>query len=130
MMSTKEFHDDMKFEVAEIFRYRKRNCVIVKAINVHARIAPSGSYHNGYVSVIRKNNGSTYSHFSHRINAAEIAYSGFLRNLPFFILNQSIWFFGFDTAHFWNGEHPSSQTFKSVKRKTMELADEMIKKRI
>ena len=41
-----------------------------------------------------------------------------------------IFFFGFDSAHSWNDKKPESKTRESVKQRTIELANEMVKKGI
>jgi hypothetical protein len=120
---------DTDFEFVEQFEYRRRLCVIVKVINVPVSAAPNGFCHNGYVSVIPRNRRRDYGNFS-RIHTVELTYAG---NLHFFKksnIPKSQWFLGFDTLHYWNGEHPSSQSYAHVKRQIKKLADEMIRKRI
>jgi hypothetical protein len=122
---------DTDFEWVESFTYRRRLCVIVRVVNVDAHIAPDGVCHNGYVSVIPRNrNKKHFNRFDDRIKTVELTYSGNLRFFHMSCIPKSQWFFGFDTLHFWNSEQPTSQPYRSVKRQTLKLADEMIRKRI
>jgi hypothetical protein len=118
-------------EVVEIFKHRNRNCVIVRVSNVHRTNAPKGFYHNGYVSVRPVNSGIHYSKLDRRIKSVELTYSdhlGKIMKLPVYLWDA--WFIGFDTVHYWNSKHPSSQTAKAAKAVAITLADEMIAKRV
>jgi hypothetical protein len=120
--------EDVRFQIKEVFSYRRRTLVIVEILNVPTVCAPSGSCHNGYVSVARRNKGVGYELVS-RIKSVELTYTGMLNHFKDKRIPNA-WFLGFDTLHYWNGEHPASQTFGAVHKKTIELADEMIRKRI
>ena len=122
--------DNHDFEFVETFRYRRRLCVIVKVVNVDARIAPNGFVHNGYVSATLKNRGKHFGFFVNRIRTEELTWGGELNHLPKSGIPRGIWFLGFDTLHIHNSEHPSTQSYSHVKRQTKKLADEMIRKRI
>jgi len=124
---------DIADEIAEKFIYRRRTCVIVKLVNVPLRVAPNGVCYNGYVSVIPRSRRDYLAKlwaFTDRIKTVELTYFGVLGHLPNSDIPKSLWFLGFDTTHIWNSEHPITQTLGHVKRQTMKLADEMIRKRI
>lgn len=118
-----------RFQVMEVFNYRRRTLTIVKILGIPRLCAPKGSYHNGYVSVAPRHKGMPYDDVISRVHSVELTYTGTLshlrdRRIP------NAWFLGFDTLHYWNSEHPKSQTFGVVHKKTIELADEMIRKGI
>jgi hypothetical protein len=121
---------DTDFEFVEQFKYRRRLCVIVKVLNVLSQAAPTGFCHNGYVAVIPRNVRKGYESFGHRIHTEELTYAGKLGFFHKGNIPKNQWFLGFDTLHYWNGEHPRTQTYAHVKRQIMKLADEMIRKRI
>ncbi|RLI85229.1 MAG: hypothetical protein DRO76_05790 [Candidatus Altiarchaeales archaeon] len=112
-------------KVKEVFKVGRRICVVVEM-----DISSVGKYHNGYVSVLKKNYGKHYSDFIDRIETDELTYSGNLDHFKDKRIPEKVWFFGFDSAHYWNKLHPESKTFESVKARTILLAKEMIKKRI
>ena len=100
------------------FEYRGRICVVKKS---------SWGYHNGYVEVLAENSGLGYSDFITRIDTDELTFGGYLYNPG---IPEGMWFFGFDSGHYWNDKNPKSQTFVSVRERTKQLADEFIEKGI
>lgn len=122
--------NDIAYEIAEKFTYRRRTCVIVKVVNVPLRVAPEGVCYNGYVSVIPRNRRNSSLVFDDRIKTVELTYFGGLGHLPKSDIPKRLWFLGFDTTHIWNTEQPLTQTLGYVKRQTKKLADEMIRKRV
>ena len=113
-------------EIKEIFKVGKRTCVVVGMASVSSYLKP---YHNGYVSTLKKNNNKSYSDDDIAVQTDELTYSGTLDSLKDKRIPK-LWFFGFDSAHYWNDQNPASKTFESVKQRTTELAKEMIKKKI
>lgn len=111
--------------VKDVFKVGRRTCVVVE------RIMPCLlPFHNGYVEVLKKNYGKSYWDFIEKIETEELTYSGDLSHLNDPRIPKGKWFFGFDSAHYWNDLHPESKTFENVKERTIQLAKEMIKKRI
>jgi len=102
----------------EIFRHKKRICVVRELTR-----CDDSTYCCGYVETLPRNKGKSYTQFVDKIETDELTYSGNL-----FGLFDGVWFFGFDSAHVWNDE--KSRSFKSVKKRTKKLCEEMVKKRI
>lgn len=115
----------MNFEVKDVFKVKRRTCVVVK-INMQG----FGQYHNGYVSVSKKNQGANYDDFTRKIETDELTFGDKLNYLKDERIPKDAWFFGFDSAHAWNQSNPESTTFESVKARTTKLAQEMMSKRI
>ena len=113
------------FEVADVFKVKRRVCVVVK-MNLYG----FGQYHNGYVSVSKKHQEANYDDFISKIETDELTFAGDLNHLEDERIPKDVWFFGFDSAHAWNREHPGSTRFESVKERTIKLAQEMMAKRI
>lgn len=125
-----------------VFDYKERICVVIKMTSLSG-LAPHG-YHNGYVSVKEENKEKDYNEFVSNIETDEFTFSGTLKHLNGAMnrqhgtqeelnderLSQDTWFLGFDSLHLWNSENPQSQTYESVKERTIALADEMIEKGI
>jgi len=108
-----------------IFKHKGRICVVIEMLWMASlKVSP---YCNGYVEVSAKNKGKNYDNFIDRIETDELTFSG---DLSRFNLGKKLWFFGFDSAHFWNDAQPESKTFKSVKARTSKLCEEMVKKGI
>jgi hypothetical protein len=110
------FEPEMRIKAMEVFVHKGRICVVVNM---------DDKYHNGYVQVLPKNKGKDYEEFVDKIETVELTYSGDLKGLF-----DGVWFFGFDTAHFWNDLHPETKTFEWVKKQTIKLCEEMKRKRI
>ena len=113
------------FEVADVFKIKRRVCVVVK-MNLYG----FGEYHNGYVSVSKKHQEAGYDDFISKIETDELTFGGDLNHLEDERIPKDISFFGFDSAHAWNQENPESATFQSVRERTIKLAQEMMAKRI
>jgi len=108
--------------IKEIFVHKNRVCMVIE---MRFLLTPSiGTYCNGYVQTLPKNKGKSYDRFNRRIKTEELTFGGTYEWLP------DMYFFGFDTVHSWNDIHPESKTFKNVKKKTIELCEEMVKKGI
>lgn len=107
-----------KAKLKEVFKHKGKICVIVE-MNM---VLPIGQYHNGYVEIKKHKH---YDELIDKINADELTFSGELD-----YLNKELkgkWFLGFDSVHGWNMQQPESQTFDSVKKRTIQLAEELIK---
>ena len=111
--------------IKEVFKHRGRTCVVIEM-----SLMGVGSYHNGYVSVAPRNKRKSYNDFIERIETDELTFSGNMNYVEDKRIPKDKFFLGFDSAHYWNDEKPESKTFKSVKKRTMELADEMVRKGI
>ena len=117
--------------IKEIFVYKNRICVVVQ-MSFRENLSRTflegttylSDYCNGYVQSSKKNYGKDYDKFISRIETDELTYSDVLP--PF----KDIWFFGFDSAHYWNEQRPESKTFEEVRKRTIQLCEEMVKKRI
>lgn len=105
--------------IVEVFTHRSRLCVIIK----HSTFG----FHNGYVEVLDRNRGVGYSEFASLVTTDELTYSGKIEDCR---IAGYMWFFGFDSGHYWNNEQPESKTFASVKERTRALADEFITRSI
>jgi hypothetical protein len=128
-MKTKE----RESKVVDVFKHRGRTCVIVSIEwnpNILARTKCITNYHNGYVSVAPRHKGLDYVEVAKRIEADELTYAGTLDTLDDDRISKTMWFLGFDSAHFWNDLKPKSKTFESVRKRTIKIADEMIRKGI
>lgn len=107
--------------IKEIFLHRGRICMVMEMRWASKFI---GTFHNGYVQTLPKNKGKSYDKFNRRIHAEEITFGDTWEWMP------DIFFFGFDSGHAWNDIHPESKTFEAVKKRTIELCDEMVRKGI
>ena len=137
-MNIDKEYEDSKFDVVSIFRYRGRICVIVR-VNFMTKYDGYPSY-NGYVSFKKRRRWhlgqyeKSYERFSGLAHDG-LTYDGYLGrqykgrtgdlNLD---IPEDRYFFGFDTLHSWNNAENAS--FDAVREKTIELADNMIKRRI
>ncbi len=110
-------------KIKDIFQHKGRTCIIIKI-----SMGAIGNWHNGYVQTMRNVNKRTYNEYAIDINAEEITFSGSLyskyRNSE--LKNKK--FIGFDTGHCWNISSPKSKTFEEVKKRTIKLCEEMVKK--
>ena len=120
---TEHFGDDMSFKVKEIFEHEGRTCVVVET-----RL--SGFSHNGYVSLLGFHKNMSYGEIISEIDTNELTFSGFLERYSDEgkAYPDYTWFVGFDASHAWNDEEPESKTFESVRARTVQLAEELIKK--
>lgn len=114
-----EIKENPQSKIREIFFHRGRLCMVLE----RGKTYPF-NFHNGYVQNLPKNNNKSYTKLSSRIYTTELTFGGSFSFAP------NIFFFGFDTGHYWNDEHPESKTFEGVKKTTIQLCDEMIKKKI
>jgi hypothetical protein len=107
--------------IEDIFIHKNRLCMIIKMSgkNIISDLYP---YHNGYVQVSKKNINKSYDKFVGKIRADELTFGGT------FTFISGIYFFGFDSAHSWN--NPNNNNFESVKKRTIALCNEMVRKRI
>jgi len=111
-------------EVKDIFVHKGRTCVVME---MHFGTSIVGSHHNGYVeTILEKVTNKTYDKYCSKIDTDELTFSG---ELPIKKLKGKK-FFGFDSGHFWNTQNPQSQTRYAVKKKTIKLCEEMVKKGI
>lgn len=111
-------------KIVDVFKHKGRTIVIVKSMFSSAFI---GIYHNGYVSTRKSNEGRGYDEFVSKIDTDELTFSGTLKHLKDKKI-PNLWFMGFDSAHYWNTENRESQTFESVRKRAIKLAEEMIRK--
>jgi hypothetical protein len=121
-----------RFKIMDVFKIGDRLCVVARMrpfVNFPSDKVPLGEYHNGYVQVSDKNKGVPYDRFVSKIETDELTFGGELntssRRIP-----KKTWFFGFDSAHYWNDLDPASKTRMDVKVRTKRLAEEMIEKGI
>ena len=108
----------MDSTIKEIFEHKGRTCLVVEM-----NIRMVGAFHNGYVEVSNKNKDKSYHDFVDQIQTDELTFSGKLEDERL----KDKYFLGFDSCHFWNDKKPESKTFESVKDRTIELCEEMIK---
>jgi hypothetical protein len=128
-----EFEPKMRWKAMEIFVHKGRICVVVKMKGIEnsarefweGKPISDSDYCNGYVQTLPKNQGKDYESFVSMIKTDELTYAGDLNGLF-----KGLWFFGFDSAHVWNDNHPESKTFESVKKRTIKLCEEMVRKKI
>ena len=125
----------MMIKIKEIFDFKGRMCVVVEMLAAEETMFSSllhsiWPFHNGYVEVLKKNKGKDYQKFIDMIDTDELTFSGNFDYIKNDRIPKDKWFFGFDSAHYQNEEHPESKTFENVKKRTIELAEEMIRKRI
>lgn len=101
-----------------------RHCAVM-----YRRFGPGFEFHNGYVSILGHNSNITYD--DERILNLETASITYIGDLSSLTGDTSIMIVvGFDTAHAWNDLRPETKTFQAVQRKTMELAEELVRKGI
>ena len=132
--------ENSRLERFHVFKHRGRICLVIELKDfsniarelIEGERIPSGTYCCGYVEVSAKNKGKSYNEFIGRIDTDELTFSGNFKKLieEKMDVDEDIWFFGFDSAHYWNNNKPDSKTFTFVKGKTIELCNEMIKKGI
>ena len=106
--------------------YRNRWIVVIR---MDFGLACIPIFHNGYVSVIGRlqKQKPNYKKYMSRLHSDELTFAGTVeRDVPRKLAK--VWFFGFDSAHVWNDEHPESKTEKAVLERAHKLADEMIAK--
>lgn len=118
MVNTESKNTEREVFLREIFKHKRRVCLIVEMNFPHCKSI--GKYHNGYVECLPKNKNKSYSKF--RSSVEELT---FLGNWDFC---KSMGFFGFDTVHSWNDNVPKSKTFEAVKKQTILLCNEMVKR--
>jgi len=126
------------FKVKDVFRTKRRICVVVELDGFQNlyRTFLEGSqgfgmnYCNGYVQTLTRNHGRDYNDFVNKVDTDELTFSGTLDYFNDSRIPKDVWFFGFDSAHAWNDEHPETKTFASVRERTIQLAEEMMKKGI
>jgi len=118
--------------VREIFIRKGRLCVIIEMVwecnparTFMEGAMSSRNYHNGYVQTLNKNKNKGYDRFIDKIKTDELTFSGELIGF-----SKDISFFGFDSAHVWNDHVPKSKTFEEVKKRTIKMCDEMVRKGI
>ena len=104
----------MEFSKVEEFNYKGKKCVIVRCSGFG-----QGPYHNGYIQT-KNNTQLDYDDFNSEIESDELTFNGELKRF-----NVPGWFLGFDSAHVWNT--PLTSSHHSVKERTIQIADEMIK---
>jgi len=142
-MEIDEDYENSKFKIVNVLTYRDRVCVLVKVLFMKRY---NGYYsYNGYVSL--KKPGilqklfkipyeKSYSMFE-SLAIDGLTYDGYLgtdyrkrgSTSPYIkLIPEDLYFFGFDTLHAHNNEENSS--YEAVLRKTMNLADNMIKEGI
>ena len=120
-------------KIVDLFTHRGRVCVIVLMSAPRPSILwrqdsyQATPYHNGYVSVMSVNHGVKDNKLRSKIKTCGLTYSG---DLNLFWDNTNLWFIGFDTTHVWNYKKPETQTYEYVKKVTIKLANEMIRKGI
>ena len=128
-----KINKNIRIKAIEIFKHKKRICVVLQLSFfentlrefLEGPILSKEDYCTGYVEVLHKNYGKSYMDFLDKIKTEELTYSGDLGGLF-----DGVWFFGFDTAHSYNDMYPETKTFEYVKKRTIELCEEMIKKKI
>ena len=139
MTKIDEEYEDSKFEIVDVFEHRGRVCVIIK-VKWMERYDGYLSY-NGYVSLKKPRflkripYEKDYSDFE-GIAQDGLTYDGYLgrewrkqsKSLWVNDIPEDLYFFGFDTLHSWNNEENSS--YEAVRRKTLNMADNMIAQRI
>lgn len=106
----------MTFELIEVFNHKRRKCVIVKV-----NIPKIGESHNGYVSL--SENFNREKDPADFIEDIEITWYG---KLSQYELPEE--YIGFDTNHVYNDIHPETKTYENVRKVTINLAEEMIRK--
>lgn len=107
--------------VREIFFHKHRLCMVIE---MRWECKSIGTYCNGYVQTLPKNKDKSHDNFNRRVNADELTFDGTFHWMP------DIHFFGFDSGHSWNDNHPESKIFGEVKERTIKLCDEMVRKGI
>ncbi len=111
-------------KVRDVFKHRGRACVVVRM-----GLRGMGEYHNGYVSVAPRHRGKHYNDFISRIKTDELTFGGGLSHLEDKRIPKA-YFLRFDSMHYWNDKNPISKTFGMVRKRTIELANEMVDKGI
>lgn len=133
----REQYENSRFEIVDVSRYRGRIYIIVK-VNTSVNDFPT---YNGYVSLKEHkwwHRGSPYKDYTDYESLADdgLTYCGYfgkewkdkVKSHWFMDIPENLFFFGFDTLHAWNREENAS--YEAVRRKTLKLADRMIKRRI
>jgi len=136
-MNPSKRRSDKQFEVEDVFEYKGRTCVIVKVeMELELRKNPSITapfltlksmypFYNGYVEILDKRKRN----FDGIIESEEITFTGKLDQYDDIELKGKV-FAGFDTAHWYDMEHPERKTLQQVKERTIQFCEEMIAKGI
>ena len=111
--------------VVDVFTHDGRCCVVVRR-----DLAFVKTFHNGYVSVLLANSGTSYDEYVGQITTDELTFAGELDWLNDERIPPKTWFVGFDSCHYRNDENPASKTFGPVRERTIRLANEMAEKHI
>lgn len=129
--------DGEQFRVVEIFEHRGRTCVIVKVdhtIGLSEKFKQSIKtfnsmypFYNGYVEVLSTSRRKNLEKMIGNIESEELTYKGKLDQYDESRLKGKI-FVGFDTAHWYDMEHPERKTLEVVKQRTIDFCDEIVEK--
>ena len=109
-----------EFELVKQFEHAGRKCAVVKVDFSWSSLQPNGPSHNGYVEVFNNELKNNYNDYE--ISGQELTFNGSLAN---FGINGR--FVGFDTLHYYNTEHPHTQTLEHVECETRKIAEELNK---
>ena len=116
-----------KSKVVHTETYRNRKIVIVRM-----KIEGMDEWHNGYVSVVnrlQKEQPDYENYAEHYYGIDSLTFSGTLEQLEGLHPTWgSKWYFGFDSAHSWNDDIPTTKTKESVLKRARMLADKMVER--
>jgi hypothetical protein len=106
--------------IVETFVHTGRFCVIIKS-----EVVIIGEFHNGYVSVLKKNSGINYNEF--KVDCVELSYSGSLERFHGIVPRVTdYWLLGFTSVSY----EQEQKTHEAVKNLTLELVEELIQEEI
>ena len=103
-----------RFKLIEQFEHKGRTCVVIRSDILETS-------HNGYIQT-KDNKHVDYDDYISKIETDELTYSGDLSHFGI----KDKFFVGFDSSHYWNTRATGSQTFESVKDRTIKICEEMV----